>query len=131
MGGIQWRKDGTIGAGFTDFTVRDAYGTLNDQGGGGTVPGQPHNVDAFGLHGIAQFVQLGFVLDVAWIGGNMEDYVTPYEHLKVALFEQHNMAGNVFALSPYQLVAYHRNTTTLTNLKRTMEISDAFRVRIS
>ncbi|MEM7368807.1 MAG: arginine deiminase family protein [Bacteroidota bacterium] len=57
---------------------------------------------------------------VAWIGGKPEDYATPYEHLKVALFEQHNMAGNVFAISPYRLVAYHRNATTLKNLGHIM-----------
>lgn len=54
---------------------------------------------------------------VAWIGGNPEDYPSPYEHLRVALFEQHNMAGNVFATAPHRLVAYHRNPLTLNALE--------------
>lgn len=57
---------------------------------------------------------------IAWIGGPMEAYPSPYEHLKVALFEQHNMAGNVFATAPYHLVAYHRNPLTAASLERKM-----------
>ncbi len=57
---------------------------------------------------------------VAWIGGSPDDYPSPYEHLKVALFEQHNMAGNVFATAPYRLVAYHRNPLTAAGLRKMM-----------
>ncbi len=53
---------------------------------------------------------------VTWVGGPLDNYVSPYEHLKVALFEQHNMAGNVFTTQPYRLVAYHRNHAFAQNL---------------
>lgn len=62
---------------------------------------------------------------VAWIGGNPEDFPSPYEHLKVALFEQHNMAGNVFATAPHRLVAYHRNPLTLRSLGGMLKRLDA------
>jgi arginine deiminase len=58
---------------------------------------------------------------VAWIGGDPDDYVSPYEHLKVALFEQHNMAGNVFATAPFHVVAYHRNPLTAKALMQKMQ----------
>jgi arginine deiminase len=62
---------------------------------------------------------------IAWIGGPIGSYPSPYEHLKVALFEQHNMAGNVFATAPYHLVAYHRNPLTAGSLEAKMrELSD-------
>ncbi len=57
---------------------------------------------------------------VTWIGGPMENYVSPYEHLKVALFDQHNMAGNVFTVKPYRAVAYHRNVRTVEALQKKM-----------
>ena len=57
---------------------------------------------------------------VVWVGGPPEDYPSPYEHLKVALFEQHNMAGNVFATGPHRLVAYHRNPLTSSSLEKKM-----------
>ncbi|MEL6844269.1 MAG: arginine deiminase family protein, partial [Bacteroidota bacterium] len=49
---------------------------------------------------------------IAWIGGDPNDYASPFEHLRVALFEQHNMAGNIFTTSPYRAIAYHRNPVT-------------------
>ncbi|MEO0895077.1 MAG: arginine deiminase family protein [Bacteroidota bacterium] len=61
---------------------------------------------------------------ISWIGGPLKDYITPYEHLKVALFEQHNMAGNVFAFKPYQTIAYHRNPLTAGNLLKNMQKQD-------
>ncbi len=59
--------------------------------------------------------------NVTWIGGDMEDYVSPYEHLKVALFDQHNMAGNVFTVKPFRAVAYHRNARTVGSLASHMK----------
>ena len=53
---------------------------------------------------------------LTWIGGDPDSYISPYEHLKTALFEQHNMAGNIFAVKPYHVVAYHRNKATLDRL---------------
>lgn len=53
---------------------------------------------------------------ITWVGGNADNYISPYEHLKTALFEQHNMAGNIFAVSPFNVIAYHRNNTTLNKL---------------
>ena len=50
--------------------------------------------------------------NVTWIGGSPNNYLTPFEHLKAALFEQHNMAGNVFTVSPWRAIAYHRNEIT-------------------
>ncbi|RMG61150.1 MAG: hypothetical protein D6722_20050, partial [Bacteroidetes bacterium] len=61
---------------------------------------------------------------VSWIGGPPEDYITPYEHLKVALFEQHNMAGNVFATAPHRVIAYHRNPLTAQALLDKMQELD-------
>ena len=63
---------------------------------------------------------------VCWIGGNPDDYPTPYEHLKVALFDQHNMAGNVFTTQPFHVVTYHRNPVSIHSLedKMTMLSSD-------
>ena len=58
--------------------------------------------------------------NITWIGGPMENYVTPYEHLKVALFDQHNMAGNVFTVKPFRAVAYHRNVRTVEALQSKM-----------
>ncbi len=58
--------------------------------------------------------------NVTWIGGPMENYITPYEHLKVALFDQHNMAGNVFAVKPFRVIAYHRNARTVEALRHQM-----------
>jgi arginine deiminase len=61
---------------------------------------------------------------ISWIGGSLKDYITPYEHLKVALFEQHNMAGNVFATAPFRTVAYHRNPLTANALLKNMKKTD-------
>jgi arginine deiminase len=58
---------------------------------------------------------------ITWVGGDMYDHASPYEHLRVALFEQHNMAGNVFATAPYRVVAYHRNETSAATLLRNMQ----------
>ncbi len=58
---------------------------------------------------------------ISWIGGPLKDYITPYEHLKVALFEQHNMAGNVFAIAPFQTVNYHRSPLTSNALLKDMK----------
>lgn len=49
---------------------------------------------------------------IVWIGGNPDDYHSPYEHLMTALFDQHNMAGNIFATQPFHVVAYARNPVT-------------------
>ncbi|MDW3651699.1 MAG: arginine deiminase family protein [Bacteroidia bacterium] len=57
---------------------------------------------------------------ITWIGGSPDNYVTPFEHLRVALFEQHNMAGNVFTVSPFRTVAYHRNEITTNALKENL-----------
>ncbi|MEM6801528.1 MAG: arginine deiminase family protein [Bacteroidota bacterium] len=57
---------------------------------------------------------------ITWIGGSADKYVTPFEHLRVALFEQHNMAGNVFTVSPYRTVAYHRNEITTNALRENL-----------
>ncbi len=57
---------------------------------------------------------------ITWIGGPMEGYPSPYEHLRVALFEQHNMAGNIFTTKPYHVVAYHRNPVTAKSLDRNL-----------
>ncbi|MEM7510980.1 MAG: arginine deiminase family protein [Bacteroidota bacterium] len=53
---------------------------------------------------------------ITWVGGNPDDYPSPFEHLKTALFEQHNMAGNVFTVKPFRAVAYHRNEVTIDKL---------------
>lgn len=58
--------------------------------------------------------------NITWVGGSPDNYVSPYEHLKTALFEQHNMAGNLFTVSPFNVVAYHRNHVTLSSLKSTL-----------
>jgi arginine deiminase len=58
---------------------------------------------------------------VTWIGGPMENYVTPYEHLRVALFEQHNMAGNIFVTQPFHAITYHRNDLTANSLEANMQ----------
>lgn len=55
--------------------------------------------------------------NITWIGGPMENYVSPYEHLKVALFDQHNMAGNVFTVKPFRTIGYHRNLRTVEALR--------------
>jgi arginine deiminase len=70
---------------------------------------------------------------IAWIGGSPDEYVSAYEHLMVALFEQHNMAGNVFTAAPYQAIAYHRNPLTADHLLDTMRRSapDAHLERMS
>jgi len=57
---------------------------------------------------------------ITWIGGSPSNYVTPFEHLRVALFEQHNMAGNVFTVSPFRTVAYHRNEITTAALRENL-----------
>lgn len=57
---------------------------------------------------------------ITWIGGNPDDYPSPFEHLKVALFDQQNMAGNVFVTAPYHVLAYHRNPTTIDALRQTL-----------
>jgi arginine deiminase len=54
---------------------------------------------------------------IVWIGGSADDYASPYEHLKVALFEQANLAGNVFTTEPFRLVSYHRNRVTNRSLE--------------
>lgn len=61
---------------------------------------------------------------VVWVGGHPDNFVNPYDHLKVALFEQHNMAGNVFTTGPNRIVAYHRNTTTLEALQKHFDKHD-------
>ncbi|MEM6261712.1 MAG: arginine deiminase family protein [Bacteroidota bacterium] len=61
---------------------------------------------------------------ISWMGGDPDDFVNAYDHLKVALFEQHNMAGNIFTTSPYRALAYHRNPTTVTSLRATMKRLD-------
>ncbi|MEL7530738.1 MAG: arginine deiminase family protein [Bacteroidota bacterium] len=58
---------------------------------------------------------------IAWIGGDPNDYASPFEHLRVALFEQHNMAGNIFTTSPYRAIAYHRNPVTTHHLEKKMK----------
>ncbi|MFK7924229.1 MAG: arginine deiminase family protein [Bacteroidia bacterium] len=58
---------------------------------------------------------------IAWIGGDPSDYASPFEHLRVALFEQHNMAGNIFTTSPYRAIAYHRNPVTTAHLEKKMK----------
>jgi arginine deiminase len=55
---------------------------------------------------------------VTWVGGRPEDYPSPFEHLRAALYEQRNQAGNVFARGPLDVVAYHRNRRTLAELER-------------
>ncbi|MEZ4687520.1 MAG: hypothetical protein R3B47_16075 [Bacteroidia bacterium] len=54
---------------------------------------------------------------VVWIGGDPDDFVNEFDHLKVALFEQANMAGNIFTSAPNRAIAYHRNLTTLDALR--------------
>ncbi|MEO0582651.1 MAG: arginine deiminase family protein [Bacteroidota bacterium] len=61
---------------------------------------------------------------ITWIGGPLEDYITPYEHLKVALFEQQNMAGNTFCTAPFRPISYHRNPTTNQALLKKMQSID-------
>ncbi|MDX2283616.1 MAG: arginine deiminase family protein [Bacteroidia bacterium] len=61
---------------------------------------------------------------ITWIGGSPDDYPSPYEHLMTALFEQHNMAGNVFTTAPFRAVAYHRNPLTAHALKACMQRCD-------
>lgn len=63
--------------------------------------------------------------NITWIGGPMENYISPYEHLKVALFEQHNMAGNIFTVSPFRTIAYHRNPLTSNAMWATMRKSSS------
>ncbi len=58
---------------------------------------------------------------ITWIGGSPDDYPSPYEHLRVALFEQHNMAGNVFVTQPYRAIAYHRNPITTAALEANLK----------
>lgn len=62
--------------------------------------------------------------NISWIGGSPSDYSTPFEHLKVALFEQHNMAGNVFTAKPFRAISYHRNPSTLKDLNRQLKQHD-------
>lgn len=62
---------------------------------------------------------------VNWIGGPLKDYITPYEHLKVALFEQHNMGGNLLTLSPFNVVSYQRTPITSDSLLRRMKKIDS------
>ncbi len=61
---------------------------------------------------------------IAWIGGDPDDYATPFEHLRAALFEQHNMAGNIFTVRPFQTIAYHRNPVTASHLEKKMQELD-------
>jgi arginine deiminase len=58
---------------------------------------------------------------VVWLGGDPDDFVNAFDHLRAALFEQHNMAGNIFCTAPYRAVAYHRNPTTVTALRSLMK----------
>jgi arginine deiminase len=58
---------------------------------------------------------------IAWLGGPPDDYVNAFDHLKAALFEQHNMAGNIFCTGHHRAVAYHRNPTTVTALRSKMK----------
>jgi arginine deiminase len=58
--------------------------------------------------------------NVIWLGGKPEQFVNAYDHLKVALFEQHNMAGNIFTTAPYRSIAYHRNVMTVNTLRKKM-----------
>ncbi len=73
---------------------------------------------------IDQLVEDGWLdMDrIVWVGGNPDDYPSPYEHLKVALFDQHNMACNIFTTSPFHVIAYHRNPITLEKLHDKMTI---------
>ena len=57
---------------------------------------------------------------VAWLAGSPDNYVNAFDHLKAALFEQHNMAGNIFASGPFRTIVYHRNPTTNTGLRSKM-----------
>lgn len=57
---------------------------------------------------------------IAWIGGDPNESITPYENLMDALFDQHNMAGNIFVTKPYHAIAYHRNPVTADHLYRVM-----------
>ena len=54
---------------------------------------------------------------VAWIGGSPDDHASPFEHLRAALYEQRNQAGNVFATAPFRFVAYQRNPLTVQALR--------------
>ncbi len=58
---------------------------------------------------------------MAWLGGPPDDYVNAFDHLKSALFEQHNMAGNIFCTAPHRAVTYHRNPITITALRSKMK----------
>ena len=58
---------------------------------------------------------------VMWVGGEPDDYPSPYEHLKVALFDQANMAGSIFNTQPFHTIAYHRNPTTTSTMQTKME----------
>ncbi|MFK7969192.1 MAG: arginine deiminase family protein [Bacteroidia bacterium] len=62
---------------------------------------------------------------VVWIGGSPDNFVNEFDHLKVALFEQANMAGNIFTTGPNRAVAYHRNPTTLEALRNKMAEADS------
>ncbi|WNJ16348.1 arginine deiminase family protein [Pontibacter sp. G13] len=71
---------------------------------------------------LEQMVEDG-ILDmnnISWIGGSPDNYPTPFEHLRVALFDQHNMAGNIFTTAPFRAVAYHRNPITAQAISKTM-----------
>ncbi|MEZ4826938.1 MAG: arginine deiminase family protein [Bacteroidia bacterium] len=58
---------------------------------------------------------------IAWIGGDPEESITPYENLMDALFDQHNMAGNIFTTAPYRAITYHRNPVTADTLEQVMK----------
>lgn len=62
---------------------------------------------------------------ITWIGGSPSQYVTPFEHLRVALFEQHNMAGNILTVSPFRTVAYHRNEITTNELRANLSAASS------
>lgn len=71
---------------------------------------------------IEQLVRDGLIdpNKIAWLGGPPDDYVNAFDHLKAALFEQHNMAGNIFVTDLHRAIAYHRNPTTVASLRKKM-----------
>ncbi len=52
-----------------------------------------------------------------WVGGRLNLYPTPDEHIICALREQWNDAANTFAISPGRVLCYQRNMRTLQALE--------------
>jgi arginine deiminase len=100
-------------AGRVEIYTRDLYDKT----------GRATRVNAESKYFLDQLVEDGLLdlNNVAWVGGNPEDHPNPIEHLRVALREQANQAGNVFTVKPFCSVAYHRNPHTLRALEATME----------